>query len=84
MKKVRMIVSAVAVFAVVGGALAFKTPNLNAFACDDATNKCVLSRQTVNPAGSTLHLAKGAITTANIAGQTCTSICDQPITFSVE
>jgi hypothetical protein len=39
MKKVRMIVSATVVFAVVGGALAFKTPARNLFQC--IQNQCL-------------------------------------------
>jgi len=82
MKKIRMIVSAVAVFAVVSGALAFKSANLNAFQC--ISNVCTLKDQTVDPNGTDIQLGQGAVTTVNIAGQACAGRCDAATNYSLE
>jgi len=54
MKKVRMIVSAVAVFAVVGSALAFSPKGTGSLFCQDGTTQaCVAKNYNVQPTSQT-------------------------------
>jgi len=82
MNKIRMIISAVAVFTVVVGALAFKSSNLIAFQC--VNNVCTFKSQFINPNGNSIHLSQGALTNVNITGQPCPNTCDQPVDYTLE
>jgi len=73
MKKIRMIVSAALVLSVVGGALAFKTPNLKLWICDEPTQKCVKFSEQDFRAGSTLRA--GALS-EDLSNKSCEDNCD--------
>jgi len=73
MKKIRMIVS---------GALAFKSPDLNAFQC--VNNVCKLKHKPVDPNGVEFHLTKGAVTNITIDGLPCINRCDTATNYSLE
>ena len=87
MKKVKLMVSALAIVAVIGGALAFKAktlPSVKLYTSLDGT--CVKDQPANNfvtdPAGT--PFTQATITDANIAGDAATGVCDFSITVSPE
>ena len=77
-----MIVSAVAVFAIVSGALAFKGTATKAYRCESPAGQeiCVLKHTNLDLGGTGFFA--NAITPDNIAGKKCVDFC--PTSVSIE
>jgi len=73
MKKAKIMLSAIMVLAVVGGALAFRAKNISTtlFTIPDENNKCTTSQvlQTTSPG----HASSGTISASTANGGVCTT-----------
>ena len=87
MKKVKLMVSALAIVAVVGGALAFRAksyiPSIKLFTSVDGTCVKAAPGNFVTDAAGT-EFTQATITDNNLAGVNATGVCDFDITVSPE
>jgi hypothetical protein len=78
MKRARIILTAITVFAIVGGALAFKTKGSGTIYCNDSNNHCTVQKDfipytgtlgTTNPCGTNHVFGTSSSTTASCPTQ---------------
>jgi hypothetical protein len=89
MKKVKVMLTAIAVLAVVGGALAFKANTFGGtrlFICDQDQQQCKIfdANNSYTTIGGVLEFASATVTAQNPGNTPCTEACSSTVTVTLE